>query len=127
MGDPRLLRRRRRDHRVAPPAEHRAPHPRHGAAHPLVTRADIAVLQAGAWGTTLATILARDGGKCVTLWTRDAAQAEEIAARRENRRYLPGIRIPDAVEVTADLDRALEALDLLVAVPAAGVRGLRDR
>lgn len=92
-----------------------------------MTRADIAVLQAGAWGTTLATILARDGGKCVTLWTRDAAQAEEIAARRENRRYLPGIRIPDAVEVTADLDRALEALDLLVAVPAAGVRGLRDR
>ena len=92
-----------------------------------MTRADIAVLQAGSWGTTLATILARDGGKRVTLWTRDPAQADDIAARRENRRYLPGIRIPDVVEVTADLDRALDAMDLVIAVPAAGVRGLRDR
>ena len=44
----------------------------------------VAVLQAGSWGTTLATILARDGGKDVVLWIRDAAQAKESAARREN-------------------------------------------
>jgi glycerol-3-phosphate dehydrogenase (NAD(P)+) len=87
----------------------------------------IAVLQAGSWGTTLATILSRDGGKPVVLWTRDARQAEEMATRRENRRYLPGIRIPDAVEVTADLARALAADDLIVAVPAHGVRAFRDR
>jgi glycerol-3-phosphate dehydrogenase (NAD(P)+) len=87
----------------------------------------VAVLQAGSWGTTLATILARDGGKQVTLWTRDGTQAEEIAARRENRRYLPGIRIPDAVDVTSDLSRALSAADLIVAVPAHGVRAFRDR
>lgn len=87
----------------------------------------VAVLQAGAWGTTLATILARDGGRQVTLWTRDPAQADEIAARRENRRYLAGIRIPDSIEVTADLERALGCDDLIVAVPTAGVRELRDR
>lgn len=87
----------------------------------------VAVLQAGSWGTTLATILARDGGRSVTLWTRDPVQAEEIAARRENRRYLPGIRIPDGVEVTSDLARAAEAEDLVVAVPAGGVRAFRDR
>ncbi len=87
----------------------------------------VAVLQAGSWGTTLATILARDGDERVTLWTRDPAQAEEIAARRENRRYLPGIRIPDAVDVTGDLERALGADDIIVAAPTAGVRALRDR
>jgi glycerol-3-phosphate dehydrogenase (NAD(P)+) len=87
----------------------------------------VSVLQAGAWGTTLATILARDGGKQVILWTRDPAQAEELAARRENRRYLAGIRIPDSVDVTADLARALEADDLIVAVPTQGVRAFRDR
>jgi glycerol-3-phosphate dehydrogenase (NAD(P)+) len=87
----------------------------------------VAVLQAGSWGTTLATILARDGGKRVTLWTRDPHQADEMAARRENRRYLPGIRIPDGVEVTSDLARALAAPDLIVAVPAHGVRALRER
>lgn len=87
----------------------------------------VAVLQAGAWGTTLATVLARDGGRQVTLWTRDAVQAEEIAGRRENRRYLAGIRIPDRIEVTADLERALECDELIVAVPTLGVRAFRDR
>jgi glycerol-3-phosphate dehydrogenase (NAD(P)+) len=88
---------------------------------------DLAVLQAGSWGTTLATILARDAGRRVILWTRDPGQAQELAARRENRRYLPGIRIPDAVEITADLGAALEVRDLIVAVPAQGVRAFRDR
>ena len=88
---------------------------------------DVSVLQAGAWGTTLATILARDGGRSVVLWTRDPVQVAEMAARRENRRYLPGIRIPDGIEITADLDRALDAPDLIVAVPAGGVRAFRER
>ena len=87
----------------------------------------VTVLQAGSWGTTLATILARDGGKDVILWARDPAQAKEIAARRENRKYLAGIRVPDRVEVTADLGRALASDDLIVAAPSRGVRDLRDR
>jgi glycerol-3-phosphate dehydrogenase (NAD(P)+) len=87
----------------------------------------VAVLQAGSWGTTLATILARDGGRDVILWTRDPGQAREIATRRENRRYLPGIRVPDQVEVTADLGRALAAEDLIVAAPSVGVTELRER
>jgi glycerol-3-phosphate dehydrogenase (NAD(P)+) len=85
------------------------------------------VLQAGSWGTTLATILARDGGKDVVLWVRDPMQAKDISARRENRKYLPGIRVPDRVEVTADLERALASDDLIVAAPSRGVRELRDR
>ena len=61
------------------------------------------------------------------LWTRDAARANEIAARRENARYLPGVSIPNAVVVTDDLERAMQADALVVATPAQGVRGLRDR
>ena len=87
----------------------------------------VSVLQAGAWGTTLATILARDGGRDVILWTRDPQQARDIAARRENRKYLAGIRVPDRLEVTADLERALTSDDLIVAAPSQGVRTLRDR
>jgi len=87
----------------------------------------VTVLGAGAWGTTLATILARDGGRDVVLWTRDAGQAAEIAARRENRKYLAGIRVPDRVEVTAEISRALASDDLIVAAPSQGVRPLRDR
>ena len=87
----------------------------------------VAVLGTGAWGTTLATILARDGGKQVTLWTRDPAQAQELAARRENRRYLAGIRIPDSVDVTADLERAREAGDLIGAGPTQSIVFSRHR
>ena len=87
----------------------------------------VAVLQAGSWGTTLATILARDGQRDVILWTRDADQAREISAQRENRRYLPGIRVPDRVEVTADIERALSADDLIIAAPSVGVVALRER
>ncbi|HEY6957734.1 MAG TPA: NAD(P)H-dependent glycerol-3-phosphate dehydrogenase [Candidatus Limnocylindria bacterium] len=88
----------------------------------------VAVLQAGSWGTTLATILARDGRRDVMLWTRDAEQATRIAAERENVRYLPGIRVPDEVVVTADLAEAVgRADDIIVAAPSVGVAALRDR
>jgi glycerol-3-phosphate dehydrogenase (NAD(P)+) len=88
----------------------------------------VAVLQAGSWGTTLATILARDAGRDVVLWTRDDEQARALSAERENRRYLAGIRIPDRVVVTSDLERALgSADDLVVAAPSIGVIALRDR
>ncbi len=88
----------------------------------------VTVLGAGSWGTTLATILARDAGRDVVLWARDGQQAEAMAAERENRRYLPGIRIPERVLVTADLERAVaHADDLIVAAPSIGVRALRDR
>jgi glycerol-3-phosphate dehydrogenase (NAD(P)+) len=87
----------------------------------------VAVLGAGSWGTTLATILARDAGRDVVLWTRDAAQATALAAERENRRYLPGIRIPDRVTITSDLRLALSAAeDLIVAAPSIGVLALRQ-
>ncbi len=62
----------------------------------------------------------------MVLWTRDPARAAEISARRENARYLPGVTIPNAVHVTADLARALEADAIVVAAPAQGVRGLRE-
>lgn len=92
-----------------------------------MTAPDVAVLQGGSWGTTLATVMARDGGKRVLLWIRDPAQAAEVASRRENARYLPGVRLPDNVEITSDIERALLPDDLVVTAPSAGVRELRDR
>ncbi len=87
----------------------------------------VAVLGAGSWGTTLATILARDAGRDVVLWARAAKQASALAAERENRRYLPGIRIPDRVTITADLREAVStADDIIVAAPSIGVLALRQ-
>jgi glycerol-3-phosphate dehydrogenase (NAD(P)+) len=80
-----------------------------------VTR--VAVLGAGAWGTSIAVVLA--GRLDVTLWARDAAQADAIARSRRSQRYLPGIEIPASVKVTSVLPSA----DLtLAATPVAGLR-----
>jgi len=80
-----------------------------------VTR--VAVLGAGAWGTSIAVVLA--GRLDVTLWARDPAQADAIARTRHNDRYLRGIAIPPSVKVTATLPSA----DLvLAATPVAGLR-----
>ena len=81
----------------------------------------IAVFGAGAWGTALARHASARHE--VVLWVRDAAQAEAIAAARENVRYLPGVRLDGPVSTTADLGVALAGADLLVM--ATSVAGLR--
>lgn len=85
---------------------------------------DIAVVGAGAWGTALAISAARHG-RAVTLWARDAAQAQALSADRQNRRYLPGIGLPPGLRVASgDLPPA----DLyVVASPMAGLRGWLTR
>lgn len=85
----------------------------------------IAVLGAGAWGTALANALAR-AGRTVTLWARDRAAAETMAATRTNVR-LPGIRLEERVAPTGDLARALECDAMLLVVPAQSLRDLATR
>lgn len=73
---------------------------------------DIAVLGAGAWGTALAALLAKEG-KRVALWARSAEHAARIRAIRENPR-LPGCRLPENLDVTS---RFPAANLILFAVP----------
>jgi glycerol-3-phosphate dehydrogenase (NAD(P)+) len=81
------------------------------------------VLGAGAWGTALAAVLC--ARHAVTLWARDAAQAEAIARERVNRKYFPEITLPAALAVTA---RWPEHADLLIAAtPVAGLREVAAR
>jgi glycerol-3-phosphate dehydrogenase (NAD(P)+) len=82
---------------------------------------NIAVLGAGAWGTALAVALA--GNNELSVWCRDAAQAQAMRAENENRRYLPGIPLGDAIRVVDDIECGLKRADLaLFAVPTAGLR-----
>lgn len=86
-------------------------------------RERVLVLGAGGWGTALAVMLAAHE-RDVTLWARRKDFARELADRRENAAYLPGVRLPDGVRVTADLSVA-ESFDwALVVVPSAGVEDL---
>jgi glycerol-3-phosphate dehydrogenase (NAD(P)+) len=84
----------------------------------------VAILGAGAWGTALAIQAARAGREAV-LWARDPARAAAILAARENARYLPGVRLPEVLAVTADAAAALSGAALaLVVVPAQALRGV---
>jgi glycerol-3-phosphate dehydrogenase (NAD(P)+) len=88
-----------------------------------VTR--VAVLGAGAWGTSIASVLAVRLE--VTLWARDPAQAESIARTRRNERYLRGIEIPAAVTITSNFADAGRADLFLAATPVAGLRELLNK
>ncbi len=88
----------------------------------------IVILGAGSWGTALAisacnNTLAR---RQVSLWARDATQAAILQAQRLNDRYLPGVALPDALNVCAGrVDAAVQGQDLIViATPMSGLRGL---
>ncbi len=83
----------------------------------------IVVIGAGAWGTALAIQAARAGND-VTLWARDPARAQAIAASRENPR-LPGQRLPDAVQVVSAPLPASADVALLV-VPMQHLRGVLE-
>ncbi|MDP3522473.1 MAG: NAD(P)H-dependent glycerol-3-phosphate dehydrogenase [Hydrogenophaga sp.] len=87
----------------------------------------VLVIGAGAWGTALAISAARDGHRQVSLWSRDAAQAADMAATRQNRRYLPGMDLPDSLHILHPGEVSLAALaqaqDLVVVgTPMAGLR-----
>jgi glycerol-3-phosphate dehydrogenase (NAD(P)+) len=89
-------------------------------------RRTIAVLGAGSWGTALAMQLARNGNDCL-LWARNPEQVEDMQARGENNRFLPGLAFPDTLQPVGDLQAALAASDLLlVAVPSHAFGGLLE-
>jgi len=78
----------------------------------------IAVIGDGGWGTTLAILLSNKGYE-VTLWGAFPDYIEEIKNTRLNPRFLPGIKIPKEIKVTADIKQAVCDKQLLVlAVPS---------
>lgn len=80
------------------------------------------MLGAGSWGTTFAKVLA-DSGADVVLCARRRELADELATTRENSDYLPGVRLPDAVDITADPRAALAGADVVaLAVPSHTLR-----
>lgn len=96
----------------------------HGTRPSALPTAPLAVLGAGAWGTVIATLLARNGHH-VRLWTHRAEHAERMATDRHNDAYLPGLRLPATVQPTANLRTALAEVTIaFLAVPSRAVRGL---
>jgi len=83
-----------------------------------------AVIGAGAWGTALADLLARNG-HAVTVWAYEPDVAESITQQHENPRFLPGARLAPSVRATNDLAAAVDGASLVcMATPSHLLRGI---
>lgn len=85
-----------------------------------------AILGAGGWGTALAVLWAKRGN-AITLWGNNAERAARLRETRENRDYLPGVKIPESIAVTSDIADCTSA-DLIVFVtPSVAFRSVAQR
>lgn len=88
---------------------------------------NISILGDGGWGTTLGIHLS-DKGYPVCLWSAFKDYALILDKKRINPRYLPGIKIPPAIEITSELKSAILKGDLIVlAIPSGYLRRVLKR
>ncbi len=85
-----------------------------------------AIVGSGGWGTALAVCWAKRGN-AVTLWGHNPDRATRLRETRENSEYLPGIKLPDSINVTSEIIDCLSA-DLIVFVtPSVALRSVAAR
>ncbi|MBZ0263469.1 NAD(P)-dependent glycerol-3-phosphate dehydrogenase [bacterium] len=85
--------------------------------------ADITVLGAGSWGTALAILLAKKDEHNVLMWEFRKDAAKKLQDERENREFLPDISFPESLQITSELNVAMEASEaILVVIPSQFVR-----
>lgn len=83
----------------------------------------IAILGAGSWGTTVASVAA--GNAEATIWARDADLAAEIDGAHRNERYLGDRELHPGLRGTADLERAVRGADVVaLGIPSKALRAV---
>jgi glycerol-3-phosphate dehydrogenase (NAD(P)+) len=89
---------------------------------------EIAIIGAGAWGTSLAIVLGRKGTHRVRLWAHEVEVVESISRKRVNEKFLAGHLIPEPVGVSSDLEEVVQGAGILVSVmPSQHCRALFER
>ena len=80
--------------------------------------AKISVIGAGSWGIALALLLSKNGHQ-VNVWSIMEDEIKMLNEKREHVDKLPGIKLPDSMTFTTDLEQSVKGKDLLVlAVPS---------
>ncbi|MDH4094753.1 MAG: NAD(P)-dependent glycerol-3-phosphate dehydrogenase [Betaproteobacteria bacterium] len=89
--------------------------------------AKIGVIGGGAFGTAMACVVRRSAHE-VVIWAREPEVVEDINARGENAHFLAGVRLPEGIRATRDMDEAAAGADfLLLAPPAQHMREIAAR
>ena len=76
----------------------------------------IAIIGAGAWGTSLAIVLGRKASHRVRLWAYEVDVCDSINRNHVNHRFLPGARLPDSVSASSDFSTVLDGAEIIVSV-----------
>lgn len=80
--------------------------------------AKVGVIGAGSWGTALSVLLHSNGHE-VTVWSISQDEVDMLNEKREHKDKLPGVKIPEDIRITTDLEGSVQGKDLLVlAVPS---------
>ena len=88
-----------------------------------MTDLHVSVLGGGSWGTTVASLVARNAP--VTLWARNPATVTEINTHHTNETYLPGANIPEKVVATNDISESVRNADVIVmGIPSQNFRSV---
>ena len=88
----------------------------------------ITVIGGGAMATACAMLLNEHDDQQVSIWMRNSEYADQVARSRENKRLLPGVHIPKQIEITSQIERAVDQADFLVmAVPSAYLRNTHGK
>jgi glycerol-3-phosphate dehydrogenase (NAD(P)+) len=84
----------------------------------------VTILGAGSWGTTLALVL-NQNNNMVTCWSIDKNDVDSIKKSKENKKFLPGINIPDRINFSNDLQASINSAEvIIVAIPSHAVRSV---
>lgn len=75
----------------------------------------VGVIGSGAWGTTLARLLANKGIE-TTLWEHHPERARMLQEQRENTMFLPGLRFPETLQVTSHIEQVTRDKEMLLLV-----------
>jgi glycerol-3-phosphate dehydrogenase (NAD(P)+) len=86
----------------------------------------IAILGAGSWGTALAWLWGKKGRR-ISLWGNNADRVKRVQRTRQNNDYIPGLQLPDSVDVTHDLRDCIEASLIVFVTPSTALREIAMR
>ncbi|MEZ5481691.1 MAG: 2-dehydropantoate 2-reductase N-terminal domain-containing protein [Porticoccaceae bacterium] len=88
-------------------------------------RFNVSVLGGGSWGTTVASLVARNAN--VVLWARDGETVHEINQFHTNNKYLPGASLHKTLRATESLEEAVSGTDLIVmGIPSQSFRAVLE-
>ena len=80
--------------------------------------AEVGMIGAGSWGTALSLLLYNNGNN-VTVWSILEDEIRMLKEEHEQKDKLPGVRLPENMVFTTDLEAAIKGKDVLVlAVPS---------